>query len=66
MITYRTVGSMGMSSGRIQVLLAGRRVGDIHPVLNGYRYFPKGSNVGGKAYPTVDEVKRSLEDDDEG
>jgi hypothetical protein len=59
-ITYREIGNMGMSSGRIQVLIAGSRVGDIHPVLNGYRYFPKGSNVGGETFTTVAEVKHSL------
>ena len=63
MITYREVGKFGTSSFRIQVLLAGKRVGDIQPVLNGYRYFPKGSNVGGEAFLSIDQVKRSLEDD---
>jgi len=49
----------------MQVLIAGKRVGDIHPVLNGYRYYPKGSNVGGEAFRTVKQVQKSLEDDSE-
>ncbi len=62
-ITYRIVGDMSRSNGRIQVLIAGKRVGDIHQVVDGgYRYFPKGSNVaGGKVFKTVNEVKASLE-----
>lgn len=63
MITYRSVGEFGMSSWRMQVLIAGRRVGDIHPCLNGYRYYPKGSNVGGKSFPTIQEVQKSLEEE---
>jgi hypothetical protein len=63
MITYREVGKPASSDWRVQVLIAGKRVGDIERVFSGYRYFPKGSNVGGASFSTIQEVKRSLEED---
>lgn len=50
----------------IRVKLDGRAVGTIQPVLNGYRYYPKGSKEGGTTYTTIGEVQRSLETDYDG
>ena len=53
----------GNRSAPIRVRLDGKIVGTIQPVLNGWRYFPKGSRDGGETFPTVVQVQRSLEDD---
>lgn len=45
----------------IRVRLDSRFVGEIRPVLNGWRYFPKGSKDGGEVFNTVIDCQRSLE-----
>ena len=47
----------------LQVCLDGKICGEIREVTGGYQYFPKGSKVGGDVYPTLEEVKHSLESD---
>jgi hypothetical protein len=37
------------------------RIGTIRIAEGGWRYFPKGSKVGGEIFTTVSAVKRSLE-----
>jgi hypothetical protein len=55
-ITYRE------NPGRsVAVLASGRVVGHIYRTTGGYVYAPKGSTLRGKCYPTITEVKRSLE-----
>jgi len=52
MITYVT---------KIDVLLDGKKVGEIRPSFSGFAYFPKRDKIGGQVYKTVEEVKFSLE-----
>ncbi len=57
MITYREAGN-----GRLGVYLEGKRVGIITKNGNLYRYLPMGlKKHAGKSYPTIKEVKDSLE-----
>lgn len=44
----------------LKVKLDGKYVGDIKPVNGGYQYFPKGRNIGGDVYPSIDLCKKSL------
>jgi hypothetical protein len=46
------------------VRLDGRICGDIRKVEGGFQYFPKGLKNGGKIYPTVMGVQRSLTEGD--
>lgn len=55
----------GRHDAPVRVRLDGKIVGTIQPVLNGWRYYPKGSKEGGQAYSTIGEVQRSLEDENE-
>lgn len=45
----------------IKVKMSGRHIGDIKQAIGGYQYFPKGQKIGGEIYPTIKEVKQSLE-----
>ena len=55
--TYRIVGDMSRA-GRIEVLVAGQRIGEIVPIINrGYVYLPAGSKI----FKTINECKASLE-----
>jgi hypothetical protein len=47
--------------GGIRVKLDNKVVGTISTVFGGFQYQPKGSKVFGEVFPTVDEVKLSLE-----
>jgi hypothetical protein len=55
MITYETF------LGGIRVKLDGKTVGAIKTVTDGFQYQPKGSKLVGEVFPTVEAVKRSLE-----
>lgn len=44
----------------VKVYLSGKLVGHIKPVDGGFKYFPKGSKVGGETFMTIEQVKRSL------
>lgn len=56
MITYKE------SLGDIQVRLDSKVIGRIvRKKGKGFAYRPKGSKIEGQVYPTVDEVKKSLE-----
>jgi len=57
MITYKQINGKKF---HLQVKLDGRVVGSIRPVLDGFKYFPKGSCNGGERFATIDEVKASL------
>lgn len=48
--------------GGIRVLLEKKIVGIITTVSGGFQYQPKGSKNLGDVFPTVEAVKRSLED----
>lgn len=61
-ITYQEAD--GPRGRRAKVKLDGKYVGMIAPDGRDFRYFPKGSNVPGRAFPSVDGVKRSLETDE--
>lgn len=63
MITYRILSSSETSPHHIQVWLDGKIVGKIRNVLNGWRYYPKGSHDSGQTFPTLADVKRSLEEE---
>jgi len=45
------------------VYLDGKHIGNILKVKDGFQYFPKGKKTGGEVFPTLEEVKRSLEDE---
>lgn len=60
MITYRRING---KKYHLHVLLEGRIVGSIRPVLDGFKYFPKHSPNGGDRFATIDEVKESLKSD---
>jgi hypothetical protein len=45
----------------VAVLLDGALVGHIYRNAKGYVYAPRGSTLRGNTYPTVDQVKQSLE-----
>jgi hypothetical protein len=50
------------SPGRsIAVVVSGRVVGHIYETKGGHVYAPKGSTLRGNTFPTVADVKRSLE-----
>lgn len=55
------MGSEITYSETVRVYVGGSRVGTIVPVLNGWRYIPKGGSSPGVTLPTVAAVKRSLE-----
>ena len=56
MISYKTAGL------DVRVYLDGRHVGTIkRGDGEGWRYFPKGSKVGGEPNHSLTEIKRSLE-----
>lgn len=55
----------GPRGRRVQVRLAGKHVGTITPDGQKWRYFPKGRNVPGEAFTTIEKVKRSLETDND-
>lgn len=65
-ITYK-YSQAPTASGRrrLLVLLDGEIAGIIVPVVGGYRYYPNGdwSSVG-NLLPTIEDVKRSLEEDE--
>ncbi len=42
-----------------------RIVGEIRPVMEGWQYFPKGENTGGKVFLTLQLCKNSLTEEDE-
>ena len=52
------------SDADIAVRLDGRKVGEIRLTPQGFRYFPKGSEFAGEAFPTLALCKGSLEDED--
>lgn len=61
MITYDRLPNRDLA-----VYLDGKRTGTIIGVLNGYRYFPLrsgGYGEPGTTFPTIAEVKRSLEEE---
>lgn len=64
LITYKR--GEGSASGRWLVYLAGKHVGNIRKEKIEskwtYRYYPKGSQVGGEAFSTLIECKKSLEE----
>lgn len=47
---------------KVVVRIDGKKSGEIVPVEGGFRYFPTGSKRGGEVYPSIEEVKASLED----
>lgn len=53
---------MDNASGDEAVFLDGKRVGTILGVMNGWRYFPLGSQDGGDTFATKGEVKKSLQE----
>lgn len=63
MITYRNAGSNGLPySIAVVVYLDGRRIGTIKHVPNGFAYFPIGQHSPGETLPTIDGIKRTLEE----
>lgn len=56
MITYRE-----LSWDRTTVFLDKRAVGCIYATDGGFQYRPKGGAEGGDVFPTIADVKRSLE-----
>lgn len=44
------------------VFLEGKRVGKIKKTEFGFQYFPKGSNLVGEPFDTLEECKESLEE----
>jgi len=58
-ITYHQTTDCRILS--IRVYSGGLRVGTIRAVEGGFRYFPKGSKVGGEVFTTIAAVKQSLE-----
>jgi hypothetical protein len=61
MITY--LYPVEKSDVAVVVRLDGKIVGQIRKVTDGFAYFPKGQTTGGKVLPTVNAVKRTLEND---
>jgi len=57
MISY-VCGNNGVS-----VRVEGKVVGEIRKVDGGFQYFPKGQSKGGEVLPTVQAVKRTLENE---
>lgn len=45
-----------------KVRLDGRIVGNIMPVVGGWRYFPKGDKNGGDLFNTLQQCQETLED----
>ena len=45
----------------LPVLLDGKQVGKIKPVVGGWQYYPKGSKVGGEVFPRLKKCQESLE-----
>ena len=45
----------------LKVRLDGHIVGEIRKVQGGYQYFPSRHKTGGRIFPTVDQVQKSLE-----
>jgi hypothetical protein len=58
MITYIT-----LPNKTIQVKLDNRVTGGIKVVPDGFAYFPVGSKLKGETFPTVEDVKKSLEEE---
>lgn len=56
MITY-------VAGEPISVFLDNKCVGSIKKVDGGYQYFPKGKKEGGDIFPSIKEVKKSLEEE---
>ena len=46
----------------IKVFIDAKLIGTIHSVRGGFQYFPKGQKEGGEIFPTVSQVKASLEE----
>jgi hypothetical protein len=66
MITYYyPEGKIGDRNTSITVKLDGKKVGMINPVDGGWQYSAMKSKSGGKVYPTIKEVQKSLESDDD-
>ena len=61
MITYKT----NPKTEEIEVRVEGKLTGFILPRRNGWRYKVKGEPIYGDTFPTVQEVKRSLEGEDD-
>lgn len=57
MISYNN----SFSGETISVLLDEKIVGTIHRIIDGYQYFPKGKKTSGEIFPTIKQVKESLE-----
>lgn len=57
MIEYRKYNK----TDALGVYLDGIRIGEIRVVSGGFQYFPRGQKIGGDIFPTLAEVKRSLE-----
>ena len=55
MITYKR------NKGQILVFLDNVRAGTIRPVKGGFQYFPWRKDIGGRIFKTIEEVKHSLE-----
>lgn len=64
MITY-IFRRKSLGSSWIDVYLDKIRVGKIRTVQEGYCYFPIGHDKGGEIFKTEEEVKKSLEREDE-
>jgi hypothetical protein len=63
-INYNHVKLPGRDSiVRVEVKLAGKKVGEIKPVDGGFQYFPNRAE-GGEVFPTLGLCKRSLETDE--
>lgn len=60
MITYKEA-----SKFTVDVYLGNKYVGSIQKERYGWRYSPKGKPFGGECFPTLEEVKKSLEVDEE-
>lgn len=61
MITYEKT----YSGANIIVFIDNKLAGHITQVEGGYQYFPKtkGKKIGGEIFPTIKQVKESLEND---
>jgi hypothetical protein len=63
-VSYKKVKmASGSSAYTLAVYLGNRRIGMIRAVKDGYAYFPKGHDDGGETFPTIQQVKRSLEEE---
>jgi hypothetical protein len=60
-----TEGKIGDRNTPVPVRLDGKRVGTIKPVEGGWQYFPLRHKFGGEVFPTLGEVVKSLEFEDE-